>query len=506
MDQSQQIMNQNPQDFEKLRQFLSVNRAVENLKNVIPIETSFNTQQQSRINEYKQKLKQCQENNQKFTDTEFPPIETSLSYSNFEKLSVSKKQIWKQIQWLRPSEFLDKNQQIHIFEKPFGSSANVIEPNDIRQGKLGNCYFLSALSSIAEQPKLIKRLFTSSEYNEFGIYAIWLHVNGEWKQIIIDDYIPCYNGQPIFSKNTGNEIWVMLIEKAYAKAYGSYEIIDQGGNPAYALKELTGAPCFNFDKNKQLTGQQQEQEFWNFVSKNFRNEYVITCYTEMTGKQDQENALGLLSGHSYAILRAEQVVSSAGKSERIFKIRNPWASKEWRGDWADDSYLWTQELRKLLEVEQKDDGCFWINTKDFTKYFLGIGVCKVNDGFKFNSINLNTDIQEQFMVRVKVERDSHLLISLNQIDQKMFKNDPDYKYAFLQVLAGKMNQQNQSLDFMEGDFKQERSVSIESQFQKGDYIVLISVRQFPKYKHKMVLWLRQLITRKLITSNINQIQ
>ena len=44
-----------------------------------------------------------------------------------------------------------------------------------------------------------------------------------------------------FSKTDENELWVILLEKAYAKAYGSYwEIV--GGDPVHALRDLTGAP------------------------------------------------------------------------------------------------------------------------------------------------------------------------------------------------------------------------------------------------------------------------
>ena len=57
---------------------------------------------------------------------------------------------------------------------------NKIEPSDIKQGQISNCWFLSALAGLAELPALVERLFVSKRVNEKGIYRIRLCKNAEW--------------------------------------------------------------------------------------------------------------------------------------------------------------------------------------------------------------------------------------------------------------------------------------------------------------------------------------
>jgi calpain-15 len=40
----------------------------------------------------------------------------------------------------------------------------------------------------------------------------------------MDDKFPCKSetSGPLFSKGNDNELWVLILEKAYAKAYGTY--------------------------------------------------------------------------------------------------------------------------------------------------------------------------------------------------------------------------------------------------------------------------------------------
>ena len=124
--------------------------------------------------------------------------------------------------------------------------ADRIEPSDIKQGLLGDCYFLSVLSVLTERPERIEKLFELSERNDQGIWAVKLYKNGEHREIIMDDYIPCDDGEPCFSAANGNELWVIILEKAWAKLHGSYERIE-AGFAHEGMRDLTGAPSYDLD-------------------------------------------------------------------------------------------------------------------------------------------------------------------------------------------------------------------------------------------------------------------
>lgn len=75
---------------------------------------------------------------------------------------------------------------------------------------------------------------------------------GIWQTVIIDDYFPTYGDGVAFSgpkidKNI-TEIWVLLLEKAWAKLFGSYYVINAGFTED-ALRDLTGAPCENVESD-----------------------------------------------------------------------------------------------------------------------------------------------------------------------------------------------------------------------------------------------------------------
>lgn len=154
-----------------------------------------------------------------FTDKEFLATEKSLTGEGVRRSN------WSAFVWRRPSEFLGTC-NVNFIEKG-------IQPEDIVQGVLGDCYFLSTLASLSEFPERILDIF-NFEYEgksreeviklceKKGIYCLTMLDMGIPKEIIIDDYIPCFsiNKGPAFTRTNGNEVWAVLLEKAWAKLYG----------------------------------------------------------------------------------------------------------------------------------------------------------------------------------------------------------------------------------------------------------------------------------------------
>lgn len=181
--------------------------------------------------------------------------------------------------------------------------------------------------------------------------------NGEMIEVVVDDNFPCRdNGdgtfKPAFSRAT-SDIWVPLLEKAWAKLNGSYED-SVSGDPSDALQCLTGAPTRRYphaEASKDL------EAFWSKIKLSDSRKYIIAAGTKGQGEEKDES--GIILGHAYTVLSVYEFKHNS-KDVRLLKLRNPWGNNEWNGAWSDKSELWTPKLRQLCDLSDKDDGIFCI--------------------------------------------------------------------------------------------------------------------------------------------------
>lgn len=301
-----------------------------------------------------------------FTDQEFPPNDQSL-FVDPENPPLRLKVV---SEWMRPTDMV-KESYLDAGPCLFSGAAN---PSDVCQGRLGDCWFLSAVAVLTEVSRISEVIITP-EYNEEGIYTVRFCIQGEWVPVVVDDWIPCESpGKPAFATSRkGNELWVSLLEKAYAKLHGSYEALE-GGLVQDALVDLTGGAGEEIDmRSAQAQIDLASGRLWSQLLR-FKQEGFLLGAGSPSGSDVHVSSSGIVQGHAYSLLQVREV-----DGHKLVQVRNPWANEvEWNGPWADSSPEWTERMKhKLKHVPQSKDGIFWMSWQDFQIHFRSIYVCRI---------------------------------------------------------------------------------------------------------------------------------
>ena len=121
-------------------------------------------------------------------------------------------------------------------------------PDDIIQGSIGDCWWLSALAVVASRSDLIENIVIGdSSLSVDGSATFRFFLEGRWQEVRVDTMLPCRvapasggagaatgtDGRSkvgkrrgvsdrslMYSRSAHSQLWVPLLEKAYAKAHG----------------------------------------------------------------------------------------------------------------------------------------------------------------------------------------------------------------------------------------------------------------------------------------------
>jgi hypothetical protein len=239
--------------------------------------------------------------------------------------------------WLRPSEIGDTP------DTPPSLFEGGISAGDVIQGALGDCWFLGAISALSTRPELLQSIFVSAATQEeqdrcqkYGVYILKFY---KWVEddehtdifVVIDDRIPCNQlGKPLYARSgSEDEMWVMLLEKGYAKLHRNYENL-KTGFVDYALRDLTGG---NSQQVKWTRPEDEEAleskaaEVWERCVTSLDLGCLMGCSATVPKGRKREvdtDGYGILKGHAYSLVAHVTLTEvETGTVHQLLRVRNP---------------------------------------------------------------------------------------------------------------------------------------------------------------------------------------
>ncbi|CAI2384940.1 unnamed protein product [Moneuplotes crassus] len=389
-------------------------------------------------------------NGEKYEDDLFPPKASSIFSKRQSKFDDEKKsQFEERIEWKRLHDLYPESDMDLIKD---------ISVKDVKQGQLGDCYFISTLRGlVGSHPNEIKKIFVNKRINKSGIYVLRFLINGHPEFVTVDDYVPYsnYHKTLAFAMKVTKNIWPILIEKAWAKINGSYEDIESG-NSGDALISLVPFPIERYNE-KELEDKENTPEK---IHKACNYNYIVTASSRpCEGDQDrklkvEEPLSGIVSNHCY-IISGSYKIRVGTQTEHILKLSNPWASQAYKGAWRDSDNRWTEELKETVKFNSKYDGEFYISYRNFLYCFESVTVCKFNPYLRVTSRKMSHKQDSYVLTELTLRANTNLTINIHQYLKRFFKSD-GYRPANARVLlAEKTGDRKSPFKYVNGDYKSE---------------------------------------------------
>ncbi|KAI8729645.1 calpain-9-like isoform X2 [Biomphalaria glabrata] len=292
------------------------------------------------------------------------------------------------VKWLRPKELVKNPQFI----------ADGFAYNDFDQGGLGNCWFIASVAclSASDHKEILKRIVPADQNFDkdyFGAFRFNFWQYGKWVEIVVDDRLPTYNGKLIYgcNKKNPNEFWCSLLEKAFAKLHGNYDVID-GGRIHSSLVDLTGGIGEMVPLRQEIADRDLRNILVNCSKMNSIMGAAIFNQLAVPGERELKRDTGLYEGHAYAIINIKEV-NIKHSTVTLLHLRNPWGHGEWNGPFSDKSPEWNllSQADKDATLKTKDDGEFWISLTDFRTNFDELEICHLTPDAFTEEISHNLD-------------------------------------------------------------------------------------------------------------------
>ncbi|XP_037285832.2 calpain-5 isoform X3 [Rhipicephalus microplus] len=301
-----------------------------------------------------------------------------------------------QVQWRRPSELC---LQPRLFADSIASSS-------VCHSRPANAWFITVCTVLIHDQELLAKVFPDAKKQEWragkkhpGVFRFCFWLLGSWIEVLVDDHLPVVEGTLYGCRSqAASEFWAPLLEKAYAKFLGCYELLE-ACSLSDALVDMTGAAAEHLElavggyaRDPAL----QEQLFSKMLTllDNSCQAVVVCCAisVEHADEMGSTTSDGLLRGHAYQVVCAREVASTDVPSwQELFRnrpqlrmlcLRNPWhhQASAWTGmlgHWSAEWSSLSEPEKTKLGIRPSDEQEFWIPLEDFAGAFTDMCVCYV---------------------------------------------------------------------------------------------------------------------------------
>ena len=345
--------------------------------------------------------------------------------------------------WRRPNE----TKNYFIFRE---------EPRieNIKQSKkINDCFYLSALGALCTKKiNIIKDLFHVTDKTKEHVYGIYFHIDGKRTLVLVDDYLAYDTIDNLYfsSSYVTEELWVSLIEKAFAKVKGGYMNLDRGFAKD-AFEYLTGAYT-----EKITIGNKPKEILWKELN-NPKN-YPMCAGTKSVFNFFSFN--NLKEKHEYTItdVYVEEVVKKGVKNKlRKVELRDPYGKNQ-----------------KYNLGERKDE--FSISFDDFYKNFYLLEINYFQKDFKENFVKIKK--KQSFRMQIFELKNE---IEENEVSINLYQKNK-YVPVFCYIMLIRKNEENNTYEYLnsktslKSENNYERHIALKNiNLEKGIYYICCDI-------------------------------
>lgn len=297
-----------------------------------------------------------------------------------------------------------------------GKFSTKVIPNKLFPSLYSN--HISEILSGLSRSFIKKKLFKNHIPNRWGVYCVTLHLGDKKRNtdVIVDDFFPCRGSDLEILTATCSDLespWASIVEKALAKAHGSYSELCRVPLETL-LCEVLGVPITTI-RTTTLTS----SELCDIITKAAEGDTnLIYC---ITAPNEIAPASGLLVYH----VRRAEILHVGSSDVMLINLWTPQQAPSIGGDWLVGSANWDlldKETRESLlddvsnDVIDDDSTSCWVSPDELLRYCMSVYVPHMDGKWIFKTLKGKL-LSEKTLLSVSVEKPCEAILTVAQMGQ-----------------------------------------------------------------------------------------